>query len=77
MRGRHDSLFFKILFYWDALAVGRYGVVGWDRKSNMGPAEIASFGVFLQIGLAEYRSLREVSPYQLFIGNCLIINHTS
>ena len=41
--GRQKALFCNFLFFGGASIFGRWGVVGWGRKSYLGPAEIASF----------------------------------
>ena len=38
-----ESIVLLILFFGSALIVGGWGVVRWDRKSYLGPAEIESF----------------------------------
>ena len=42
-RGGQKVLFCWFLFFDIALLVGGWGVVGWGKKSYLGPAEIASF----------------------------------
>ena len=43
MMGRQKALFCKFLFFGIALIINGYWVVGWGKKSYLGPAEIASF----------------------------------
>ena len=43
IRGRQKALFCYFLFFSGALIVAGSGVVGWGRKSYLGPAETASF----------------------------------
>ena len=43
MMERQKALFCKFLFFGNALIINGYWVVGWGKKSYLGPAEIASF----------------------------------
>ena len=43
MNGRQKALFCYLLFFGGAWIFGGWGVVGWGRKSYLGPAEIVSF----------------------------------
>ena len=42
-RGGAESIVLLFLFFGVALIVGGWGIMGWVRKSYLGPAEIASF----------------------------------
>ena len=76
--GDEGSTILLVLFCACAFSVSGWELMTWLIKCNLGPAEIGSFcfWFFLWIGLAEYRSTREVFHYSALTCNILVISHS-